>query len=432
MAHNIVDDGHWFQVNQNAPDFAIDTSSSPFHLIDPANVNLKYADAHPRWIPEIGEPVGESVVLAGLWEVTGSERFLPAQILRIILDALMALLVYRIAMRLFKRRRVALLAAFLYAVYPPIAWQATSPYPDIWGVDFTIAIVALYIEMIYSPHRWRWPLACGVLTGAGAYFRPNVLILPAILALVTIPVTGWRRALQQGLSITLIAALLLVPWTIRNYKDFHTFIPARSGLGETMWQGFGEIHNNFGAVADEKITAAEVHRVRPGLEVQTPAYDAVLKHWAIEAIEHHPLFYAKFVAYNSLLATVWSFDREWMHRKAISPLAYKAGPIAYTVDHPFGLLEAMLQPAVFVLAMLGLGFTWRRWRAQHTILIAVVLAAIVPYILIAIDFRYVLPAAFAYLIWISLGADLLVERVKSWRDTRRTQASTTSVLTTAS
>src|SRR4029077_8963218 len=93
MAHYIVDDGHWFQINDRAHAFAQGPISHRSHLIEPADVNLQYADAHQLWIPEIVEPVGESVVLAGLWEITGSERFLPDQLLRIVLDALTALLV---------------------------------------------------------------------------------------------------------------------------------------------------------------------------------------------------------------------------------------------------------------------------------------------------------------------------------------------------
>src|SRR5271169_3796695 len=69
MAHNIVDDGHWFQINGRAYGFVPAAIGRRPHLVEPADVNLKYADAHPQWKPEIVEPVGESAVLAGLWEI---------------------------------------------------------------------------------------------------------------------------------------------------------------------------------------------------------------------------------------------------------------------------------------------------------------------------------------------------------------------------
>jgi 4-amino-4-deoxy-L-arabinose transferase-like glycosyltransferase len=424
MAHNIVDDGHWFQINEHAYKFVANPFAPPPrvirpHLIEPAGVDLSYADSHPLWRPEISEPVGESVVLAGLWEITGSERFLPDQILRIVLDALMALLVYRIAMRLFERRRAALLAAALYALYPPVAWQTISPYVDIWAVDATIAIAATYLEALHSPHRWCWLIACGTIAGVGGYFRPNVLVLPAVLGLITIPSAGRRRALGNALGASALAALALLPWTIRNYAVFHhRFIPTR-GAGQVMWEGLGELHNDFGAVTNAVMVNAEVQRTHPGLGFETPAWDDVLKGWALKAIEHHPLFYLELLARRTAIATVWSYDHNWMHRDTLSPLSYKGGLASYVIEHPFDLLQTALQPALFLLAMLALGLTWRRYRAQNALLLAVVLATVLPYILIHVEFRYVLPAAFVYLIWIGLGADLLAERIKAPRALRR-------------
>jgi len=83
------------------------------------------------------------------------------------------------------------------------------------------------------------------------------------------------------------------------------------------------------------------------------------------------------------------------------------------------MLEDVLEPAVFLLGMLGLGLTWRRGREQHAILVALVLAVLVPYIAAHVEARYLLPAAPAYFIWIGLGADRLIERVAG--RSRRTQ-----------
>lgn len=100
----------------------------------------------------------------------------------------------------------------------------------------------------------------------------------------------------------------------------------------------------------------------------------------------------------------------WMHRGVAPLLAYQGGVLALVVNRPFDLVQYALQPMVFLLAMLGLGSTWRRWRRQHLILIAAVLSVLVPYIVIKTQGRYIAPAEFAYCIWIGLGADLLIER----------------------
>ncbi len=424
MAHNIVADGHWFELNANQPytnPIAPTPSFNNYRLMEPADVDFKYADTHPRWIPEIAEPPGEAAVLAGLWEVTGSERYLPDLILRVLLDAFAALLVYRIAMRLFKRRRAALLAATLYALYPPVAETVVNPNADFWGIDFTIAILALYLEALASPRPWRWLISCGLVTGLGAYFHPNVLLLPGALALAGITMTGWRSALRQGIGVTAIALLLLVPWTIRNYNDFHSFIPTRIGVGATLWVGFDEIHSSvFPPHADYLIYQEILHK-RPDLTFYTPAYDSYLTHRALTVIEDHPLFYLHVIAHRLWLSTLGAVDVEWMHRGTKTPSEYGPGPLAYVVQRPFDLLQIMLMPLLFALAMLSLGFTWVRRKRAHVFLILTVVVTAIPYLILHLEPRYLMPAAFAYMIWVGLGADLLAERLSLRSKARQTR-----------
>jgi 4-amino-4-deoxy-L-arabinose transferase-like glycosyltransferase len=421
MAHNIVDDGHWFEINTNASSMTAIFSHVP-HLLEPADVNLKYADAHPHWEPEVQEPVGESVLLAGLWEITGSERFLPEQILRIVLDALTALLVYRIALQLFARRRAAILSALFYAVYPPIAWQTISPYLDFWAIDLTIAVLAMQLQATRSPHRWRWLVACGLLAGVSTYFRPFVLALAVILAVLLNMPAGWRSALWRASATTAIALILAIPWMIRNYNVFHAFVPFRSGLGLTMWEGFEDSPDNVAGKFEISNTIAMVHRERPQLAVESVAWDNFLKHKSIELIEQHPLLYVGLVAYRAAEATLVSYSPSWMHRTTVSPLSYKGGPLSFALERPFNLLEAALEPAVFLLAILSFGLTWRRWRRENTVLMTVVLVTLLPYIAIHVQNRYLVPAAFVYLMWSALGIDVLVETLARRRKAQRHQA----------
>jgi hypothetical protein len=84
----------------------------------------------------------------------------------------------------------------------------------------------------------------------------------------------------------------------------------------------------------------------------------------------------------------------------------------------FVILDNGMQPAVFILAMLCLCITWRRRRQENAMLVAVVLSVLLPYVAIHVEARYLLPAAFAYFIWIGQGLDLLLvrlaERPRGW------------------
>ncbi len=417
IAHNIVDGGRWFYLNEPAMIRMSQLVALHHRLIEPEDVDLTALNRGVKLFPDVAEPVGTAAVLAGVWALVGGERYLPMQLLQAIVDALAALLVYRIAMLLFRRPRAALIAAVAYAVYLPIAWEAIVVNDDFWAVDFTLVIVASYLEALNSAaHRRRWLLACGLCTGLGAYFHPTVLIIPVAIALVNIAQAGWRAALGWGLSVSAIAALLLVPWTIRNYEDFHRFIPTRSAFWENVWNGLGETHNDFGATEDLRgEMRAETARERPELRFESPAWDSFIKARVVKALEAHPLYYLELLARRTALATVVSYAPEWMRRGSVLPFSDRDGPLAFIAERPLDLLEYAFQPGVFLLAMLALIKTWRRWRREHAILIAVVLSALVPYILIHLESRYILPADFAYCIWIGLGVDLLCLRIQEIR-----------------
>ncbi|HXN38637.1 MAG TPA: glycosyltransferase family 39 protein [Solirubrobacteraceae bacterium] len=411
MAHNIVADGRWFVRNTRAEEHVEALTLREDRLIDPASVDYSHLDAGGQWYPEIGQSVGVGVVIAGLWAITGDERYIVIQVFQGLVDALAALLVYWIALQLFKRRGAALLAAALYALYPPIAWQTIDPYNDIWAIDFTIATTAMYLLVLKSPHRWRWLIVCGLCVGIGAYFRPQLLIIAPALALATVAATGWREALRRAGTVTVTACLLLIPWTIRNYEDFHAFIPTRIDFWETAWAGLGDLPNDFGKSFTSGSLFAEVHRVRPDLTYETPAFEASAKNVVIRAIEQHPLFELELLGYRVVLATL-AHEDVWMHRGAGSLFGDRGGLLNLIVDRPRELFEYALQPLTFLLALLGLALTWRRWKEQQLILVALVLCVLLPYIALSVETRYILPADFVYFIWIGVGAELLVERVK--------------------
>ncbi|HXN38051.1 MAG TPA: glycosyltransferase family 39 protein [Solirubrobacteraceae bacterium] len=411
MAHNILADGRWFSLNMVSDEYVREVDDRAGRILDPASIHYP-PGTRGRWFAEDNESVGAGAVMAGLWAVTGDQRFIQMQVLQGLLDGLATLLVYWIAVQLFKRRGAALLAAALYAVYPPIAWDTADPYTDIWAVDFTIAAVAIYFVAVKSSHRWRWWIACGVLAGIGAYFRPQVILIAPVLALVMVAATGRREALRRALVTGVVASLALVPWTIRNYEDFHAFIPTRSAFWQTMWGGLAEIPNGFGGDFKEGPIEAAIHRAHPNLMPESPEWDAYVKPYFIHAVEQHPLFYIEVLAHRAALATVLVHENLWMRRGAGAVVGYRGGVLAFVVKHPFEALEYALQPLVFLLAMLGLAFTWRRWRRQNAILLAVTLCVLVPYLAMHVEERYLLPAFFVYFIWIGLGADLLIERVR--------------------
>jgi len=338
----------------------------------------------------------------------------------------MVALVFWIALRLYGRQRAALLGAAAYAVFLPMVTLAKVPHLDIWGAHATLAIFALLIKAREADSSLRWLAAAGVVTGLGLYFRPSLLVLPAGLALFLIPLEGWRRALRFGVIPTLIALVLLAPWAIRNYVVFDRFIPTRSGAGQTMWEGLGEIPNNFGAILSDSATLAQVQRERPGLRYGTPEYDDYLAGKAKTAIAEQPGHYAKVVARRVADATIL-LRNPWLGHGEQSPGAYTAstgrGFASFVLERPWdtfrGGLATLAEPLLFLAAILTAiltaALTRRQWWRRHLFLLGVPAATIAPYLVLHVEPRYILPGSFAYIILFGLGADLLVGRLGARR-----------------
>ena len=356
MARNIVRHGKWFVVNEEALGAFQYQQGTQGHYIDPQDFDYSEFDRDATYKPEILEVPGLALVLSGLWWATGNERYSYVQWLQVIVDTGMVLLVYWIGLQLTQRRRVAFAAATLYALWPGAILLAKTPSLDSWAAFFVISGLALFLWARESSFRWAKLALLGVLIGVGMYFRPFLILVPIALAVADARRTTLRRTLESALVPTLVALVIIVPWTVRNAVEFHRFIPMRVGIGQALWEGLGERPNDFGAVNDDTAATEWALARRPDLEPSTPAFDDFLLREALAAIVHHPLHY----------------------------------------------VELVLRRALFLLPCL-LFFAWRRLGENRAPLVAVALAVILPYVFIRMEDRFWLTAAFAYLILLTMS-----------------------------
>lgn len=78
--------------------------------------------------------------------------------------------------------------------------------------------------------------AAGLLLGAAALTRPFALLAVPLFALVLLWRLRWR-GLLAGTILGLTAALVVVPWTYRNYLVHHRFVPVATNGGSTFYGG---------------------------------------------------------------------------------------------------------------------------------------------------------------------------------------------------
>jgi 4-amino-4-deoxy-L-arabinose transferase-like glycosyltransferase len=87
-----------------------------------------------------------------------------------------------------------------------------------------LTLLALLITLGREPTPGRAALA-GLVVGVGILTRPSTFFVFAGILVAWIIAAGWRRGLAQTVLAVTIAAVVVMPWTIRNAVVTDGFVP---------------------------------------------------------------------------------------------------------------------------------------------------------------------------------------------------------------
>jgi len=142
-------------------------------------------------------------------------------LLQSVLAPLTVLLSWALARRLFGAR-AAIATAFVVAVFPFVWEWFGLLYTEALAIPLAVLILIVLIE-----RRPTTGLAVGLgaLTGVAMLIRPtSVFLFTGILAAFVVAV-GWRRGAALTAAGLGVAALVILPWTIRNYVVTDELVP---------------------------------------------------------------------------------------------------------------------------------------------------------------------------------------------------------------
>jgi len=212
------------------------------------------------WWPatRAGEPTAHwsyfyTLYLAGIYSVVGYHPLVARLLQAILAGLLMPWLVYRIGQRHFNDKvglvAAGFMAVYLYFVYYAAALMTETFY--IMGVLWTLELAGQLAQPqdenpgLAPGLQW---LLLGLSLGITVLLRQVFLLfIPFLFAWLL-----WRSYRYQPRSLvqtigTLIGAtavivLLIVPWTIRNYRAFNTFVLLNTNAGFAFFWGNHPIH----------------------------------------------------------------------------------------------------------------------------------------------------------------------------------------------
>ncbi len=200
------------------------------------------------WVPPL-----YPLLIAGVFKLTGIYTAASAWILltlNSLFSAATAVCIYEIAARCYNRR-VALWSAWIWALYPAAMQYAVR---WIWETSLSTflfaAVLVLTLRMRAigdapqqsdaNPQTTRRWLLFAFLWALIALSNSTLLLFLPICGIWLLHAAPNKSAaISRAALAVLLFVACIAPWTYRNWRVFHAFIPMRSNLGAELYAGNG-------------------------------------------------------------------------------------------------------------------------------------------------------------------------------------------------
>ncbi|MDQ7025770.1 MAG: glycosyltransferase family 39 protein [Anaerolineae bacterium] len=325
-----------------------------------------------------------SFVLASVYAVFGRGG-LQVGLLHIALDAVTIALVYAIVRRLFVRHGVwiAALTALFYAFYPYLIFQNLSLNDTALFMMLMYTFILLMIVLRERESLDRRTVLIAILAGLILGITTLTRALLPLFALLTAIWFLFRLSLKETflrlLPVALVSVSVLIPWMIRSYRIYDSFVAVALNTGDNLYQGANEM---------------TVPLFRAGYDVQwsQPPPERDPDNWfrnnqmlldaGMEYLRTYPeripeLLWVKFWVYWSVDITprnnplagqslVLDESRNLLvlndsdsELQDIDTIATYSGTFFDRVGRPVHILYF---GGLLLLALVGIGLSWREWR----------------------------------------------------------------------
>ena len=260
--------------------------------------SVPFGEAHPTaWKPPL-----YPALVGTLYSILG-ESPLRAEYVQAFLAAVTVGLTWAFARRLFGPTP-AMVAAWVVALFPLAFEYYGLLFPEALAVPLTLLALSLFVEREPTARR---ALLVGAVIGVGLLVRPtSAFLLVGVLAAFVVA-AGWRRGLGLTALVVAATALVVAPWTIRNYAEHDGFIPIsvqdgavygtfneEAARDDFAWRAFLEDPPDVLAERDPDTTEAELR--------------SELQSFALDYIEDNPESVPKAFFWNGI---VRFWDLRW-------------------------------------------------------------------------------------------------------------------------
>lgn len=203
----------------------------------------------PPYVPSIIRLPGYPLLLAGVYKIFGHGNNTAVRVAQAGIDTLTCVLVALVAFEWAvddeRKHRAALIAFGMAAVCPFTAIYVATVLTEVPTNFLAVAMVLSATfgfkatdntEVTDKRKILLWWVVSGLIAGLGVLFRPDSGLFAAAIGGTLVLWALFRRRVKSffvsAALFSVAFCVVLVPWTIRNYRVFHVFQPLAPTHGE--------------------------------------------------------------------------------------------------------------------------------------------------------------------------------------------------------
>jgi 4-amino-4-deoxy-L-arabinose transferase-like glycosyltransferase len=271
-------------------------------------------------------------------------------------------LTYLLGRRLFGAA-AALVAALLVATNWVLIHQVVLLQTEVLYTPFVLLVaLAMHEALAADPltregaKRFLW---LGVAIGLSDLLRPTLVLFPGFVVLVALLRFRSRRAVATAMWCVVGAVLVVAPWTVRNWRKHHVFLPLATS-NAVLWLGSPEYYHllrDSGYSYMDVWTKVIFDRTDSLPDPGDIAGERAWRDRAVRSIRAEPGTYLRYSAEKAV--TFWAGDREadWEGTFVLNPLVFRSWGASWPVTFQGMIARLLIFPAVAALIFLR-----RRWR----------------------------------------------------------------------
>jgi len=197
------------------------------------SLGLTLARGEP--FPTVDQPWGYAYFLAFFYRLFGNHPVVPL-VAQALLNALLPLLVFEFARTEFDERVASVAAVLTGFLCFNTVYASTQASDSVCTVIF-MAAVLLVTRARRRGDDWRPYALGGLLLGIAPQFRPNLILVPLLIAAWLVIERPSLPRVRGAVLVTGVAGLALMPWVVHVERLTGQWLPTSTHGGVQLWYG---------------------------------------------------------------------------------------------------------------------------------------------------------------------------------------------------